>query len=173
MSTYPQVDWGPKIVFKNFNICIIFFSLQVLQRQGYTQQCDWWSVGVSSCLPLQILILKVVFYDFSWSSLRPNSDDLFPGDSLRDASRTTSFPCQHPRWDSVQGGCRDHHRWCHLWFHFHPHHHQVINWDKFMSIPRESGLSQEARDLIFSLCTRSVMESSMPSKLLILRNLHQ
>ena len=31
---------------------------------------------------------------------------------------------------------------------------QVINWDKFMSIPRESGLSQEARDLIFSLCTR-------------------
>ena len=30
----------------------------------------------------------------------------------------------------------------------------MINWDKFMSIPRESGLSQEARDLIFSLCTR-------------------
>jgi len=31
--------------------------------------------------------------------------------------------------------------------------YKVINWDKFMSIPRESGLSQEARDLIFSLCT--------------------
>ena len=25
---------------------VTFVLLQVLQRQGYTQQCDWWSVGV-------------------------------------------------------------------------------------------------------------------------------
>jgi hypothetical protein len=36
----------------------------------------------------------------------------------------------------------------------------VINWEQFMSIPREAGLSQEARDLIFSLCTRCVFYNS-------------
>lgn len=30
---------------------------------------------------------------------------------------------------------------------------KVINWEKFMSIPRSAGLSPESRDLILSLCT--------------------
>lgn len=30
---------------------------------------------------------------------------------------------------------------------------QVIHWEQFLSIPRSAGLSQEAKDLILSLCT--------------------
>ena len=30
---------------------------------------------------------------------------------------------------------------------------QVIHWEQYMNIPRSAGLSQEAKDLILSLCT--------------------
>ena len=161
MSTRILITGGFSFVHRFlFNNLVSYFFLQVLQRQGYTQQCDWWSVGVSH-LDLKSCLLWFQLIPFK----RCNFDTFLSGDSLWDASRTTSLPCQHTSWDSVQGGCRDHHPWCRWWRHIHPHHRhlQVINWDKFMSIPRESGLSQEARDLIFSLCTRSVMESSKPS----------
>jgi len=75
-----------------------YIAPEVLQRQGYTQQCDWWSVGV---ILYEMLVGQPPF--------------------LANTPAETQY--------------------------------KVINWDKFMSIPRESGLSQEARDLIFSLCT--------------------
>jgi len=75
-----------------------YIAPEVLQRQGYTQLCDWWSVGV---ILYEMLVGQPPF--------------------LANTPAETQY--------------------------------KVIHWENFMSIPRDAGLSQESRDLIFSLCT--------------------
>ena len=112
-----------------------YIAPEVLLRQGYSQLCDWWSVGV---ILYEMLVGQPPFLANSpaETQYKVGGRPVLSGKHLKPNAKQPRQKYYKENNDQP------------------PHFLlQVINWQAYISIPRTAGLSGEARDLILQLCT--------------------